>query len=85
MAEDKPIGRVTHYFDAAQVAVINLEKGNSLQVGDTVRFVGGDTDFEQAITSLQVEHEDVDSVKAGDDFGMKVDQPVREGYRVYKV
>lgn len=84
MAEDKPIGRVTHYFDQAQVAVVNLERGNNLKVGDKIRFVGGETDFEQEITSLQVDHKDVDKVKAGDDFGTKVDQQVREGYRVFK-
>lgn len=79
-----PIGRVTHYFDNLEVAVIQLAPGKSLKVGDKIRIEGGETDFTQTIESLQVEHESVDKVKAGDDFGTKVDQLVREGYRVHK-
>lgn len=79
-----PIGRVTHYFDQLEVAVIQLAPGKSLKVGDKIRIEGGETDFTQTIESLQVEHESVDKVKAGDDFGTKVDQLVREGYRVHK-
>jgi translation elongation factor EF-1alpha len=80
----KPIGRVTHYFDHLKVAVISLEKGKSLKVGDSIRIEGGEVDFVQPIQSLQVDHEDVASVKAGDDFGTKVKKLVREGYRVHK-
>jgi translation elongation factor EF-1alpha len=80
----KPIGRVTHYFDHLKVAVISLEKGKSLKVGDTIRIEGGEIDFTQPIKSLQIEHEEVKSVKAGDDFGTKVKKLVREGYRVHK-
>lgn len=80
----KPIGRVTHYFDHLKVAVITLEKGKSLKVGDSIRIEGGEIDFVQPIASLQVEHEAVQSVKAGDDFGTKVKKLVREGYRVHK-
>jgi hypothetical protein len=81
---EKPIGRVTHYFDHLKVAVIKLEKGKGLKVGDSVRIEGGELDYEQKIASLQVDHEDVKSVKAGDDFGTKVKKKVHEGYRVYK-
>lgn len=80
----KPIGRVTHYFDHLKVAVISLEKGKSLKVGDSIRIEGGEVDFVQPIASLQVDHESVKSVKAGDDFGVKVKKLVREGYRVHK-
>lgn len=79
-----PIGRVTHYFDKLEVAVIQLAPGKSLKVGDSIRIEGGETDFVQKIDSLQVEHESVDKVKAGDDFGTKVSELVREGYRVHQ-
>ena len=82
--EEKPIGRVTHYFDKAKVGVIQLEKGKSLKLGDSIRIHGGELDYEQKIESLQVEHEDVKAVKAGDDFGTKLKKKVHEGYRVYK-
>jgi len=84
MAEEKLIGKVTHYFGNISVAVIKLTKGD-LKVGDKVRFKGGDTDFEQEISSMQAEHTNIEKAKKGDDFGVKVDQKVREGYKVYLI
>ena len=81
--EGKLIGKVIHYFDKIQVAVIALTA--PLKVGDTIRMVGGDVDFEQAVDSMEVEHEKIDKAKKGDEVGMKVSGKVRDGYRVYKV
>jgi len=85
MAEQgKLIGKVTHYFSNIGVAVVNLE--SSLAVGDEIRIVGGEeTDFNQAVGSMEVDHKKVDKAKKGDDVGMKVNEKVREGYKVYKV
>lgn len=80
---DKAIGKVTHYFDKVGVAVIQLEKGAALKKGDKIQIKGNDTDFTQSVSSLQLDHQDVDLVKAGDDFGLKVDQKVHEGNQVY--
>ncbi len=79
---DKPIGRVVHYFDKLGVAIIDLDSG-SLKVGDQIRFKRGEEEFAQKVTSLQVEHEEVDSVKKGDSFGLKVDKPTKPGTEVY--
>ena len=76
---DKALGKVTHYYNKLGVAVIQLNKGVSLKKGDHVHFKGNSTDFNQQIGSLQLDHQDVEAVKAGDDFGLKVDQPVKEG------
>lgn len=82
--EQQLVGEVTHYFGNIGVAVIQML--DTLKVGDTVRIVGGmDTDFEQVIESMEIEHEKVEEAKKGDDIGMKVDQKVREGYKVYKL
>jgi len=81
--EGKLIGKVIHYFDKIGVAVISLIA--PLKVGDTIRIVGGDVDFEQEIDSMEVEHEKIDKAKKGDEVGMKVSQKIRDGYRVYKV
>lgn len=43
--EEKPIGKVAHYFGKINVAVIDLS--DKLKVGETVRIVGGEVDFEQ--------------------------------------
>ncbi|MDP2664320.1 MAG: U32 family peptidase C-terminal domain-containing protein [bacterium] len=82
--EGKLIGRVTHYFGNIGVAVIELK--DKLKVGETLRIVGGeDTDFEQKVDSMEVEHEKIQEAKKGDSIGMKVGQKVREDYKVYKV
>lgn len=80
---DKTIGKVIHYFGHVPAAVIQLDKGAGIKIGDKVKFKGTKTDFSQTVSSLQVDHKDVDGVKAGDDFGLKVDQPVREGDQVF--
>ena len=82
--EAKPIGKVTHFFDQAMVAVISLNKGASLKVGDSIRFEGTDTDFTQKVSSLQVDHKDVKTAKAGMDFGLKVDEPAHQNSQVFK-
>ena len=81
--QGKLIGRVTHYFGKIGVAVIELE--DALKVGDKIRIVGGQTDFEQVVESMEIEHKKVKEAKAGDSVGLKVIQKVREGYKVYKL
>ena len=81
--EGKLIGKVTHFFSHISVAVIKLS--DALNVGDTIRIVGGETDFTQTIDSMEIEHEKVQTAKAGDSVGMKVGQKVRDGYKVYKL
>ena len=81
--EGKLIGEVTHYFSKIEVAIIKLS--DSLRVGDTIRIVGGEVDFSQTVGSMEVEHKKVDEAKAGETIGLKVDQKVREGYKVYKL
>jgi translation initiation factor IF-2 len=80
---DKQIGKVTHYFDKVGVAIIQLQKGATLKKGDKVQIKGNNTDFTQTVNSLQLDHQDVETVKAGDDFGLKVDQKVHEGNQIY--
>ncbi|MCX6723888.1 MAG: hypothetical protein NT155_01785 [Candidatus Staskawiczbacteria bacterium] len=82
--EGKLIGKITHYFSEIEVAVIDLSA--PLKVGDTIRVVGGqETDFEQEVESLQIDHEKVKSGKKGDGVGMKIKEKVHEGYRVFKI
>lgn len=81
---DKRVGKVKHYFDKIGVAAIVFE--SKLSVGDKIKFVkNGKELFQQEVTSIQKEHENITKVKKGDDVGMKVDQPVKEGTEIYKI
>jgi putative protease len=81
--EGKLIGKVTHYFSKIGVAVIELS--DTLKVNDTIRIVGGETDFNQVVESMEFEHQKIKTAKAGQSVGLKVSQKVREGYKVYKI
>jgi len=81
--ELKEIGKVTHFFSKINVAVIELKA--TLSVGDRIRVQGPTTDFEQTVDSMQIEHENVKTAKAGQSIGLKVKERVREKDTVYKV
>lgn len=77
------VGRVSHYFDKAGVAVIELS--GPLKAGDQIRIIGGETDFTQEVDSMEVEHQKIQEAKKGDSIGLKAAQKVHDGYKVYKV
>lgn len=77
----KQIGKISHYFSKIGVGVVELT--GDLKVGDTIVITGHEHEFAQAVGSMQVEHEQVSVAKAGDAVGMKVDQAVKEGDKVY--
>jgi putative protease len=74
MAEH-PVGTVTHYYSKLEVAGIELS--SELEVGDTVHILGHTSDFTQAVESIQIEHQTVDSAKAGDPIAIKVNERAR--------
>ena len=78
----KQIGKVTHYYDKAGVAIVKLTA--PVAVGDTLKFKRGEQEFEQTISSMQVEHEAVEKAKKGAEVGVKVDQVVKKGTEVSK-
>lgn len=83
MPKKKLIGKVTHYFNKIEVAIIELT-GN-LVIGDEIHIKGHTTDFNQTVDSMQIEHEDIKKAGKGDTVGVKVTKPVRDGDAVYKV
>ena len=82
MGEDV-IGTVTHYFGKPGVGVVKLTA--ELKVGDQLRFYGASTDFQQELTSMEVEHGPVEVAGAGDEVAIKVDERVRKRDQVSKV
>jgi putative protease len=81
---DEPIGKITHYFNKIQVAVIKLENGE-LKKGDKIKIVGHGKEFEQDVTSMQVEHKEIETAPKGSEFGMKMNEDVKPGDLVYKI
>lgn len=76
------IGMTTHFFSKISVAVIELTA--PLAVGDTILIKGPTTDFEQAVESMQIEHQNVQRAEAGQSIGLRVAERVREKDAVYK-
>lgn len=79
------IGIVTHYYGHLSVAVVKLEPGTTLRVGDNIHIKGHTSDFGQRVESLQIGHAPVQEVGANDDFGLKVADHTREHDVVYRV
>ena len=77
------VGQITHYFDHINVAALELTE--PLRVGDTIHILGHSTDFKQEVTSLQIDHMDVNEAKPGDDVGIKVIQKVHPHDKVFKL
>lgn len=75
---DIQIGRVTHYYDKIGVAIVEVIN-QTLKKGDKVKISGHDSEFNQVVDSLQVEHTHVLEVNAGETVGIKVDKPVKGG------
>lgn len=84
MGDDKlkEIGKVTHYFSKISVAVIKLT--DALSVGDKIIIKGATTDIEQSVSSMQIEHENVDTAKSGQSVGLKIEGRARPNDIVYK-
>ena len=76
------IGQVTHFFSKISVAVIDLTM--PLTVGDQILVRGSLTDFDQTVTSLQIDRKEVQRAEAGQSVGLKTTLQAREKDVVYK-
>ena len=83
MADEKPIGEVIHWYDKISVAVIKLTA--ALKKGDTIKVKRNEEEFEETISSMQIDREDVDSAKKGDEVAVKLSQKAKEGAAVFKM
>lgn len=81
--EEKIAGKVIHYYDKAMVVVVRLSVG--LTVGDMIKVAKNEDAFEMKISSMQLDHQPVDSGKAGEEVAIKVDSPAKEGAVVFKI
>ena len=77
----KSLGKVSHYYGKAGVAIVELQE--ELKVGDRIRVTRGDHSFDQEVASMQEEYKPVERAAKGDSVGIKVDEKVHEGAQVY--
>ncbi len=77
------IGVVTHYFPKVSAAVTKLKL--PLSLGQRVRILGHTTNFEQEISSIQLDHVALAQAKKGAEIGFGVLQRVRRGDTIYKL
>ena len=82
--EEEKVGRVQKFFAKPSVAAIEVTAG-VLRIGDKLHFKGHTSDFEDTITSMQIEREPIEEAKPGDLIGIQVKERVRENDIVYKI
>jgi len=80
---ERTIGRVTHYFGRLGVAAVALT--DVLRVGDKIHVVGHTTDASMTVDRMQIEHQDVQVAKPGDDVAVHITGKVREHDEVRKI
>ena len=81
--KNKSLGKVVHFFDKINVAVINLE--GSLKVGDKVKIERHGESFEDTVASMQIDHQEVSSAGRGQEVAIKISRSTKSGALVYKV
>jgi len=83
LGSEQEVGIVTHYWGHLGVAGVHLTE--PLDLGDHIHVHGHTTDFEQDISSMQIEHHAVYHANPGDDVGIRVAGHAREHDTVYRL
>ena len=81
---DEEVGIIVKFFSKPSVAAISVTKG-TIKKGDVLKYKGHTTDFEEQVTSMEVDNQPVDEANIGDMIGVKVKERVREKDIVYRV
>jgi len=83
MAELQPIGTAIQVWTRLGVAGVQLT--GTLKMDDQVHFLGATTDFEQRVTSMQLNKRFINEAFAGQQVGILVTGRVRAGDSTYRV
>mgnify|MGYP001587379864 CR=1 FL=1 len=78
--EEQEIGKVIHWYDKLGVAVVRLS--GALKTGDKIKVKRGDESTDDTVLSMQVDHKDVESAKAGDEVAVKISGTAKESARI---
>ena len=84
MADEVEIGKVIEFFVKPSVAAIVITAGQ-LSIGDTIKFKGATTNFEQKIESMEIDRKPVPAATIGQSVGIKVKERVRPNDKVFRL
>ena len=76
----KLVGVIHHYYPNISVAVVNLK--GALKQGDTIT-IEGRNNFEQKVSSMQIDNKAIKEAKAKQSIGLKVNYEVKDKDKVY--
>ena len=79
---DEQIGPGSAYYSKIGGAAIELTA--TLSVGEKIKVKGATTDFEIEVTSMQIDHEVVETAAAGASIGLLVPERVRRNDAVFR-
>jgi len=77
----KQVGTVQGYYSKVGVAIVKVDA--PIKKSDKIRIKGATTDFEQTVTSMQIQHKEIEKTKKGDEIGLKVKDKVRPNDKIY--
>ncbi|MEK7121663.1 MAG: translation elongation factor-like protein [Patescibacteria group bacterium] len=80
---EKELGKIVHWYDKINVAVIRLS--GKLSVGDRIKVKRHDSEFEETVSSMQLDHKDIASGKKGQEIAVKFSNEGHDGAVVFKV
>ncbi len=83
MAKPKEVGTITHYYSDLSVAVVAV--ASAFSKGDTLLIGKGEPFLKQKAISMQLEHQKIEKTRKGQEIGLKVQDKVRVGDRVFKI
>jgi len=78
------VGTVTHYFPRVKAAAVLVLK-DGLKTGDSIYIKGHTSNFNQTVTSMQLDHVSIQAAHKGQEIGILVKSRTRIGDTVYKV
>ena len=78
---EKEIGKIVHWYDKINVAVIKL--AGKLSVGDKIKVKRHDSEFEETVSSMQLNHEAISSGKKGQEVAVMLSNKSHEGALIF--
>lgn len=74
---ERSVGKVEHYYPKVNAAAVRLTR--KVKLGDRVHIVGHGDDFQEEVTSLQLDHQPIEEGKPGQSIGLWVKERVHAG------